>query len=203
MFVWGFFFAVFPLATSLPLPPSALSLSGLQSRTALSWGGRGIWPSGSVPGPRAYGAGAAGASDHTAARPVLGAAGCGAGVLPAFPASSKGRCRFSTARPCPPLVPLAPHAPPLTPGQPGIPPLLPRLPKHPLLLLGQNSPAPHGCWALQGLCLIPMMTENRPRGQGPATWPPCPAGQARAGALLAWPALTRGQAGSCTAVPRL
>lgn len=43
----------------------------------------------------------------------------------------------------------------------------------PPFLLSQNSPAPSGCWALQGLCLIPMIEKGRGGGRGAAAVPCC------------------------------
>lgn len=169
LLVWGFFcclptalLATSSALTSLsPVPHGAL---GAGLRIPGGTGDPAVWlraRSQSLGGQRA-----------PCGRARAGGSGVRGWLLPASPASSKRRRRFSPARPCTPSVPRAPRAPPLAPGQPGIPPLLPGLPKHPLLLLGQNSPAPNGCWALQGLCLIPMTTENGPWGRGAATRPP-------------------------------
>lgn len=73
-------------------------------------------------------------------------------------ASGTGRCRFSTTPSS--RSACGPRAAPLAPAQPLCPPT------HPLLLLGQNSSAPHGCCALQGLYLIPMMRERTPGAGG-------------------------------------
>lgn len=154
----------------LPFPPSCAS----GSRTTLPWGDGG--PSSWAP--------CLVQSLGWRQSPHCGGVSAGAGSPPASAASSKGRHRLSTARPCHPSVPLALGSLLMLQDSLASPLCFPPSPDTScFFLLGQNSPAPDGRWALQGLCLIPRMTDRTPWVRG-SLLAPCPS---TAGALLTCP----------------
>ncbi|KAM6245609.1 mitochondrial dicarboxylate carrier isoform 1-T1 [Porphyrio hochstetteri] len=149
--------------TTLPPASSAVtSLSPVPLGCAV-WGGThtGIWPSGSLPGHQTQGWGACSPCAHAAA---------GLARSPASPVTQLWCDKAPSSHPA--SGPVSSAATPSAASRP---------PTHPASAC-QNSPAPDGCWALQGSCLIPMMTAQSLWARGSRS----PPAQVQAGALCAW-----------------